>query len=73
MIELTFASAFMLYLCMTLFILFGLWVYHHYRTRRREILPCEQELVVCEYCSFAYLEESSKKVTKCPQCHSYNR
>lgn len=72
MIELTFASAFMLYLCMTLFVLFGLWIYHHYRSRHREILPLEQELTVCEYCHFAYLEDSAKKLTRCPQCQSYN-
>jgi uncharacterized paraquat-inducible protein A len=73
MIELTFASAFMLYLCLTLFMLFGLWIYNHYCSRRKEILPCEQELTICEYCHFAYLEDSAKKLTQCPQCESYNQ
>ncbi|WP_068469139.1 hypothetical protein [Candidatus Protochlamydia phocaeensis] len=73
MIELTFNTALMLYLSLALLIVLGVWVYSHYRTRRRTILSCEQDLFVCEYCHYAYLEESIKQLNRCPQCGLYNK
>lgn len=72
MIELTPATAFMLYLLATLFVLLGLWIYQHYQQRHQTILPPEKELHVCEFCHFAYLEEDSKKISRCPRCQSFN-
>lgn len=73
MIELTFITAFILYLGVTLIVIFGFWGYHHIQARRKKILSCEQDLFICEYCHFAYLEESRIKVNQCPQCGSYNK
>jgi uncharacterized paraquat-inducible protein A len=73
MIELTFSTAFMLYLSLTLAVVLGLWIFHHYQVRKKTILSCEQDLFVCEYCHYAYLEEGIKKVNQCPQCGSYNK
>ncbi|MBA3722057.1 MAG: hypothetical protein H0W88_09575 [Parachlamydiaceae bacterium] len=73
MIELTFATGFMLYLCFTLTVVLGFWGYQHYHARKKNIFTHEQELRVCEYCQFAYLEEGLKKVNKCPQCGSFNK
>lgn len=73
MIEVSATTAFMIYLCMTLCILFGIWGYQHYFTRKHKIDIAEQELFVCEYCQFCYLDDGIKPVTKCPQCHSFNK
>lgn len=73
MIELTATTAAMLYLCLTLSVLFGLWTYHHYRSRHKKITTLDQELLVCEYCHAAYLGDIAKDVSQCPQCSCYNK
>ncbi len=73
MIELSPNGAVMLYLALTVALILGFWVYHHLKGRNKIIRPDEQKLFVCEYCHFMYLEEPLKGVTKCPQCHSYNK
>lgn len=73
MIELSANTAVMLYLCLTLAILLGLWLKHHYYSRRKKIVTIEQELRVCEYCHFVYLDDDFKEVTQCPQCRLFNK
>lgn len=73
MIELTLMTALLLYLGLTLAIVLGLWTYHHYCTRSKQILSGEQQLRICEYCHYTYLADSIKTVTQCPQCKSYNK
>jgi ribosomal protein L37AE/L43A len=73
MIELTPNTAFMIYLGLTLGMLFGIWCFQHFRTRKKKIAIAEKELFVCEYCHFCYLDDKAKEITKCSQCHSYNK
>lgn len=73
MIELSANTAVMLYLGITLGILLSLWVLQNISYKRKKIYEIEQDLFVCEYCHFAYLEEGVKEVTQCPQCGSYNK
>jgi len=73
MIELSTNTACMLYLGLTLAIVFGIWTYNHYNSRQQKIVIAEQELLVCEYCHFAYLGDLGKPLTQCPQCHSFNK
>jgi uncharacterized paraquat-inducible protein A len=73
MIELTPATAFMLYLLVTLFVLLGLWIFQHYQKRHTSIIPVEKALRTCEFCHFAYLAEDSKAVSRCPCCQSFNK
>lgn len=73
MIEISPTTALMLYLCATLFVLLGLWIVQHYRTRTKIILPMEKNMHTCEFCHFSYLAEDSKKISQCPQCHSFQR
>ena len=73
MIEVSPITAMMLYLGLTLSVLLSIWVIQHYRSRRKKIILADQELFVCEYCHFTYLDGRSKKVTKCPQCQAYNK
>jgi uncharacterized paraquat-inducible protein A len=73
MIDLTFTTAFMLYLLTTIILVLGIWLYSHYRLRNRKFLPIEKELFVCEFCHFAYVEQSVKKLNRCPQCNLINK
>lgn len=73
MIGLSSATAAMLYLCFTLSILFGIWISQHYKSRVKKIVVEDQLLLVCEYCHYAYLGDQARKVTKCPQCQSFNK
>lgn len=73
MIELNPATALMLYLALTLMAILGIWISSHYRSRKRRFMPMEKELVVCEFCHFAYLDAGAQKVTRCPQCESFNQ
>jgi ribosomal protein L37AE/L43A len=73
MIEVSPATGVMLYLGLTLFLIFGLWGFNHYRTRKHHLKLEAQQLLVCEYCHFAYLEGLELQVTQCPQCHSFNK
>ncbi len=72
MIELSPTTALMLYLGFTLVCLLSAWLYHHFRSRNKCILPSAQDLHVCEFCSFAYLDTGAKKITRCPRCQSFN-
>ena len=73
MIKMTLPNAFMLYLGGTLAVLLFFWIYHNLMMRKKKLIPYERRLLVCEYCSFSYLEELFKAVTQCPQCHSFNK
>lgn len=72
MIEISPSTAAVLYLGTTLFTILGIWFYNHYKAKNKERAPLEKKLNVCEFCHFAYLDNSSKGVTRCPQCNSYN-
>lgn len=72
MIHLTFANAFLLYLIFTTVIILTIWLYSHYRQRNKTYLPLEQELFICEFCHFAYVDQSAKKLNRCPQCQLIN-
>ena len=73
MIELSPNTAFLIYLGLTLTTILALWIVSHYRTYKRQFLPLEQELNICEFCHYAYLDRGDKKITKCPCCDSFNR
>ncbi len=73
MIPLSANQAAMLYLSLTLGILFALWLTHHYKSKKKVILPPSEVLFICEYCHTLYSEKTSKNVNQCPECHSYNK
>jgi hypothetical protein len=73
MIELTTTTAAMLYLSLTLSVLFGLWGYNHYQNRKQKIITLSQELLVCEFCHGVYMADVSKNVTQCPDCQCFNK
>lgn len=72
MIELTPTTALMVYLGMTLAGLLGLWTTQHYLSKKKPLPPAEKTMSICEFCHFAYLDEESKSITRCPRCQSYN-
>lgn len=73
MIVLTYSTAFMLYLSLSLIVVFGFWCFNHYQTKKKVIISNEQGLYLCEYCHHTYLEDTLRKVNTCPQCGLLNR
>jgi hypothetical protein len=73
MIELSYDSLFILYLCFTLSSVIGVWIISHHRRKKRIFFSSEEALRVCEYCHFAYLENSLKTLNRCPQCKLFNK
>lgn len=73
MIEISSSTAAVLYLGATLCAILGIWIYNHYTGKKKARPPLAQELTVCEFCHFAYLDSSDKGVTRCPRCNSFNR
>lgn len=73
MIILNASQAAMLYLSLTLGALFALWLMHHFKSKRRIVLPAKEELCLCEYCHSMYSAPAIKPINQCPTCHSYNK
>lgn len=73
MFELSTTTALMLYLVVTLAPLFALWGYQHFQRRKYKVVVERNDLRVCEFCQFAYLGERGSSLSKCPQCHSFNK
>ncbi len=73
MIDISTATATTLYLCLTIGFLLVVWLMEHYSSTKKKIILAKEELLVCEFCHFAYLADRSKQVTQCPQCLSYNK
>lgn len=71
MIDVSSETAFTLYLGITLGMVLGIWIYHHFRSRKRKIRTVHQKLTTCEYCHFAFLTNPDRPIAKCPQCQSY--
>lgn len=72
MIEISQMTAMTLYLCLTLGTLLGVWAYQHYSRRHRKMNMSPKKTYVCEFCHFCYLDNLEQKISKCPQCQSYN-
>jgi len=73
MIELTFSTAFMLYLGFTLLSIFGTGLFSQYRMRKKILFSNQQTLFKCEFCHNAYVEETGKEFNRCPQCFLINK
>ena len=63
----------MLYLAFTLITLMVLGVVSYLSSRKKLHLPPATSLCICEYCHHTYVADSAKKVSKCPQCQSFNK
>lgn len=72
MIELEMQIALLLYLALLLTFFFGMWLCSHLKRKKRRDAPPLFDLTTCEYCHFPYLANTTKKVSKCPQCSSLN-
>lgn len=73
MIEVQTTTALLLYLTLFLGICFGAWMFFHLKNRNKEILPPLYSLSTCEYCHYNYLSRHGEKLSKCPQCDSFNK
>lgn len=68
MIEVNADTACMLYLASSLFVILGIWVIRHFFAKERFSSTISKGKRCCEYCGFMYLEETSIRLSRCPQC-----
>ena len=73
MIDIFPTTALMLYLGLILFGMLAVWILQNFVSKKKPILPLEKKLFTCEFCHFPYLDSSTKKITRCPGCKSYNK
>lgn len=73
MIEVELSSVFVLFLGLILFLYLGVWLFGHLRGRKKEAIPPPFQLQTCEYCAYTYLTKTSKSLSTCPQCSSFNQ
>ena len=71
MIDIKQTDAFMIYLGIFLLIVISLWVYQAATKVFYQYSQCKN-IFTCEYCGADYLLDSSKQISKCPECKSYN-
>ncbi len=72
MIEVAPDTAYMIYLGALIFTIMGVWLRYHLLSKKKEIVSFSIEKRSCEFCHFSYLEDISKKVSRCPQCRFLN-
>ena len=72
MIPIESTSLVLLYLFLFLFLCFGFWLFSHFK-QRTKTLPPLFTMKRCEYCTFDYLHKTGDKISKCPQCQSFNK
>lgn len=73
MIKVEIRTALLLYLALFLLLYLGSWIFSHLRQRNKVALPPLYFLSTCEYCHYHYLGRTGEKITKCPQCGSFNK
>ena len=73
MITLSYNSFLMIYLMFALSIVMIIWIYTHYKRKKRVFFSLEEHLRLCEFCHFSYVEKSIKNLNQCPQCGLYNK
>lgn len=72
MIEVSFSSACILYLFLTLGGLVTIGSYFY--IKKKDLTKFESsKLYLCEYCQHAYIDDIDQVVTTCPQCHLINK
>ncbi|MDP1880013.1 MAG: hypothetical protein Q8K60_03625 [Parachlamydiaceae bacterium] len=73
MIEVTFNHFFAIYLTITIVAILLIWLMGHSQKKNKIIFTTEKELQHCEFCHYSYVENSSDSLSRCPQCHLYNK
>jgi hypothetical protein len=73
MIQISATLALTLYLSLFLLTLLLLWILHNKKKMKSLKIEPLTKLFVCEFCKYPYLDKSSKKITECPQCKSFNK
>lgn len=64
MIDIAPETACILYLAIGLSVVIGIWL----ATRKKEAAPFTLKHQTCEFCYYQYIEDTQKKISRCPQC-----
>ena len=72
MIEIPLGTALIIYSTILLSVAFAVWLYTELSTHRAYRALEQQYLWRCVFCSYTYLDEKARAMSRCPRCSSYN-
>ena len=73
MIEVTPETACVLYLGLAISALMLAWFFHHKKAVKKTVITFHKSNFSCEFCHFTFVEDPSKPLVRCPECHSLNK
>jgi hypothetical protein len=71
MIRVTLTQIIVIYLCLILVAVLGIWWGLDFRRKRRE-KNARRHTVICSICGSIYEDKSDNALSKCPECESMN-
>ena len=72
MIQISLTTALVMYSAILGLVVFAIWAYTELTTRRSYHVLEKQDLWRCVFCGYVYLDERAERVSRCPQCGSFN-
>lgn len=69
MIKIDIAAAVSIYLCLSIFLVFLLWIFYNFREPSAK--GKTDHLRQCPYCTHVFFNDKAEGVAVCPQCQSY--
>ncbi len=71
MIRVTLTQIIVIYLCLILATILGIWWSLDFRRKRRE-KQARRHTVICSICGTIFEDKSDNPLSKCPECESMN-
>ncbi|MFH1846157.1 MAG: hypothetical protein ABH869_01220 [Candidatus Omnitrophota bacterium] len=72
MIKVDISTALFLYILFTTVSILIVWAFFNFGTKLKSFGSEEQHVWNCNICTITYIDSSSREISKCPRCGSYN-
>lgn len=72
MIKIEFSTAVALYLFLTVFIVFVIWLFFENRKIAKPLYSDNRFFWQCNICTYVYVDTMHNTISQCPRCGSYN-
>ncbi|MBU3911961.1 MAG: hypothetical protein KKD90_05185 [Candidatus Omnitrophica bacterium] len=73
MIEIEFSSAIAIFIFLTVFIVFVIWLFTEKKKALGLLSPESRFLWQCNICTYVYIDSRHNAISQCPRCNSYNK
>lgn len=72
MIKVDLSLLFFIYLILSLGGIVGLWIWFEFTHPPGRLTPYSKVIYRCDICTFKYIDDLDKSITRCPRCNSLN-